>query len=66
MQLKLSCDGTWDGGRMPCRAALPTRTTIQNVAELVGRQEGWSITTTGDFCPAHTRLRAVAPEGVAS
>lgn len=55
LQLTLSCNGTWDDGKMPCRATLPTRTVLPATAGLVATESGWHIGAYGDLCPAHVR-----------
>lgn len=54
----LSCDGTWDGGRMPCRGAYPARTEIPQLAHAEAIAAGWSLDVDGDLCPAHGRRQA--------
>lgn len=55
LQLTLSCDGTWDDGRMPCRGALPTNTALLPTALIVANEAGWHIGRHGDLCPAHVK-----------
>lgn len=56
LQLVFSCDGTFDDGKMACRAALPTRTTLLSTAELVANEAGWHLGLHGDLCASHVRL----------
>lgn len=53
----ISCDGTWDDGRMPCRGAFPTGSTVSTVARALAADAGWTWRPgRGDLCPAHTRI----------
>lgn len=64
----ISCDGSWDQGRMPCRGAYPTRETIAQLALDDARDAGWSLACdraltdyenrddAGDLCPARARI----------
>lgn len=65
MRMVVSCDGAWDVG-LPCRGALPTHTTIAELAAKDARAAGWSMSADrddyeygepdhGDLCPAHAR-----------
>lgn len=55
------CDGFWDSGRMPCRAAYSTSTTDETTARLAAVAHGWAAhPTDGDLCPAHARIRREA------
>lgn len=56
-RLIVSCDGSWDGGRMPCRGALPVATMLEP-AETYARRHGWTVGPDGDWCPAHSRRAA--------
>lgn len=57
--LTVSCDGTWDAGRMPCRGALSAHHAVPLMDELRGKAAaaGWALTVDGDYCPAHARTR---------
>lgn len=62
--ITISCDGSWDSGRMPCRANLPTATGSLDDAVDLALLIGWStrlVEVGGDeleshLCPACTRL----------
>lgn len=56
LQFTFSCDGTLPSG-MPCRGALPTRTTDRFIAKLVATESNWSVEYYGDFCPSCTRAK---------
>lgn len=56
LQFVFSCDGTFDDGKLACRAALPTRTTIESTAVMLAREAGWSIEWDRDLCASHVRL----------
>lgn len=57
----ISCDGTWDHGRMPCRGMFPARSDHRPTAVGEAWRAGWDWRTdVGDLCPAHARARGPA------
>jgi hypothetical protein len=67
-RIAISCDGTFDDGRMPCRASISFRAalyaTVANddltdryAARIAAFEQGWSEDGGYDYCPAHTRSR---------
>lgn len=62
--ITVACDGSWDAGRMPCRAALPTSTGDLDDATDLALVIGWStalaetdgVEVETHYCPACTRL----------
>lgn len=56
-RIVVSCDGAWDDGRMPCRAAFPSRWRAEHRARGEALAAGWTtdMTATVDLCPACSR-----------
>jgi hypothetical protein len=62
--LVLSCDGSWDDGRMPCRGALPLGTVGVGQGRYEAARQGWTSNARAfaprdfrpvDLCPACSR-----------
>lgn len=55
-RIVVSCDGTWDDGRMPCRGAYPADSDHRGTAIGKAYRAGWDyVAAVGDLCPAHAR-----------
>lgn len=60
-RIVISCDQAWDGGRMPCRAQLPTDTVHADLAYEDAEKAGWTQDVGNvDACPSHSRIAAEA------
>lgn len=63
-RIVVSCDGTWDEGRMPCRGAYPCSDDNPDTAPDEAAAHGWRIAPyavlddLGDLCPAHVRIHS--------
>ena len=65
-RITISCDGSWSGGEMRCRAALHANTTNMDDATDLALIGCWSTALADDggdeieqhYCPACTRLAA--------
>lgn len=57
----LSCNGTFDEGRMPCRGARHFHRELDepgppiplDVIRVKAAAAGWELSLDGDYCPAH-------------
>lgn len=55
----ITCNGYWDGGRMPCRGSFPVDLLRRSDPYDDARRAGWAATEEAgepDLCPAHTRI----------
>lgn len=76
VRITVTCDGTFDAGRFPCRGAVSfTVDQVADAAGLIGTDvvdvdaalelahaAGWSCTDTGNLCPSHAGAQARALE----